>query len=206
MGGPGWDPPLRPPWARLDQTDDSCPGPDPISVLGEAPCALRQGSHELPLTLLRLQGEDSPALTSAQVPTRAHMYTCTAARGAPGRTGISSMWDQGSPWGLHTREAGPRPPSFLGWDLPGLIPLVRAAAGPEPHPSPQARLWSPGRRPPPGMWSIWAFWLLRLRTNGHVHQLPGGKGQRTLDAPGRDVGGFGPHSPLPEMAGTPQPW
>lgn len=68
----------------VDQTDDSCPGPDPISVLGEAPCALRQGSHELPLTLLRLQREDSPAPTPAQVPTHAHSQLPGKARGGQG--------------------------------------------------------------------------------------------------------------------------
>ena len=140
------------------------------------------------------------------VPTRAHTCTCTAPLGAPGRTGISSTWDQGSPWGRHTREAGPRLPSFLGRDLPRLILLVRAAAGPEPRPSPQARLWSPGRCPLPRMWNVWAFWLPGFLTNGRVHWQPGGKGQRTLGPPGRDVARFGPHSPLPQIAGTPQPW
>ena len=189
----------------VDQTDDSCPGPDPISVLGEAPCALRQGSHELPLTLLRLQTEDSPAPTSAQVPTRAHTYTCTAPRGAPGRTGISSTWDQGSPWGLHTREAGPWPPSFLGWDLPGLIPLVRAAAGPEPHPSPRARLWSPGRRHHPGCGT---FELSGCSGSGQMGVSIGCQVGR-VRGPWTPLGemwvGLDPTAPSPRWQGHPSP-
>lgn len=174
--GPGWDPPLRPRGSAPDcgpsqTTAVLAPGP---SVSWEGlPVPSDRAAMSCPLTLLRRLKKDSPSrsLEPAALQLR------------NGRTGIS----HGIKGNEDSAEAQPKLPSFPVGCL-GAHAAGQAQQAHRPMPSTGPALVPSDAHCPGCREHVWTFWLPGFWTNGRVHRLPGGEGQRTLDAGGVQCG------------------